>query len=63
MYDSIGYHLPTYKVSDNISVTNNDLIAVLCLLNFSPMEKLSEGCLYSRTILKELLKINKRNSR
>lgn len=59
----LGYHLPTYKVSNNISMTNNNLIAVLFLLNFSPVEKLSEGCLYSGTILKELLKINRRNSR
>jgi len=39
------------KVSDNISMTDNDLIAVLLLLRFCTVEILPEGSFYPGTIL------------
>lgn len=59
----LGYYLFIYKVFDNISMINNNFIVVFFLFNFSFVEKFFKGCFYFGIILKELLKINRRNFR
>lgn len=46
---------PADKITDDIGMTHDDLVAVLLLLGVSPMDVAAEGCLNASSILVVLL--------
>ena len=53
--------IPAHVVADGISMSDNDLVAVLLLFRRGTMKVLPEGGLNAGTILKELLKKRQNN--
>lgn len=56
MYTNMHKHTPAHKIADDVSMTDDDLVAVLLLLGFCSVDVTPERCLNSCAILVVLLK-------
>lgn len=52
-------HKPADKITDDIGMTHDDLIAVLFLLGVSPVDVAAEGCLNASSVFVVLLEDGK----